>query len=1080
MRPQEALVEGLHWAVINGPDAGLCLPVTPGSLGRTGGLSDTTVSRKHTKIATQKPGKTPKSPAGKSIYAALEDGINPTKTGKWIPIRLGHRFRRVKIGGKLIMGKTTLELRKRPKNLKVPQPSNRGKTPTRYLLTYIFTFLGLITLTLFRPWLAVPIALAIIFAITFYLHRNKKLRLDPSRLILSSCARQKGTPEKTDSPSLKAWIGRPGIRRDKNVLEVTPGTAVALIGDNSLTAASWWVGQLLVRGELSVTPESIPALGAPSALLSTQNESNVYAAVYAGYPEKGTQTIKENTCTVVCIPAGKNPPAWCTQFIDTSSIKVPPLSQVWFQTLANSLQSCSATKESQQATLPDMVDPEILDISDPNKIVRNWSTIQRGLTARIGVEASGSLHSIDLKELGPHALIAGTTGSGKSELLTTWILDLAAHYSPKDLTFILVDYKGGTAFKPLEELPHCSGVLSDLNPSLTSRALLSLRAELRRREALLVDYGARNIFDLPEKTLQRILVVVDEFRALSEDHPEVMETLIRLATQGRSLGMHLLMATQKPSGVISGQILANTNLRIGLRMQSDSDSIDVLESSIASEIPSIPGRIVVKEDELTTLQVPWAGKDDWLNKTITAIQVAWKISAGDEPGYRPWKNPLPANIKESDSISNLGKLNFALCDIPHQANQAWWNWNENTPLLILGPSHSGKTNALKILAKQQLNSRNVYIITSSVEEFKNIAAPNLWCIDSDAISGWYNLLENALNGSLHESAILLDDIHLIHQNLSESIGEDKSSRFLKQVFDAATRGTYCLSATGEFSIGRNQIYRAATQRIVLEAKNQTDLLLSGVENYTTNPQFRNIEAVSIFTPGRGLLIENNDIYELQICEADDSRGKTDFRTSQSGNLPPLLKVSALPEKSPRHCRLEAASGIYLGVSSPLLHKVFKPASTNWIVWGNNPAQKGSLLDHLEAEYIRLGYSREDLNNTSADDQKKRLYIITPELLNDLSIEETLGKLVTLNTSYNTIIAAFDWQQILPSRSPLVQHLRVTACSLISLNRELLADPDLRNFPEIYPANIADMRRNRRPDAILLDGGEAIPLRSPVC
>ncbi|GGC87460.1 hypothetical protein GCM10011512_13000 [Tersicoccus solisilvae] len=210
----------------------------------------------------------------------------------------------------------------------------------------------------------------------------------------------------------------------------------------------------------------------------------------------------------------------------------------------------------------------------------------------LGVTADGPL-LIDLAVDGPHLLVAGTTGAGKSELLRTLILSLTRHRSPDALGLVLIDFKGGTALAPLATLPHCDALITDLDDEL-ERTLASLRAELRRREELLRHWAADAVDDaaIPaQESPGRLVIVIDEFRVMADEHPDGLAELVRLAAQGRSLGIHLVMATQRPRGAVNGDIRANTAIRIALRTQSADESFDVIGSGLAAALPArIPGR----------------------------------------------------------------------------------------------------------------------------------------------------------------------------------------------------------------------------------------------------------------------------------------------------------------------------------------------------------------------------------------------------------------------------------------------------------------------------------------------------------
>ena len=248
-------------------------------------------------------------------------------------------------------------------------------------------------------------------------------------------------------------------------------------------------------------------------------------------------------------------------------------------------------------------------IDDPITIAAGWRAGREGdcgdrrrgvgrPRAAIGLTTDGVVE-VDLVRDGPHALIAGTTGSGKSELLRTLVVALAARCSPDDLTFVLIDYKGGSTFDACADLPHTVGVVTDLDDHLAERALISLDAEVRRRERLLRGSGADDLEAFresrPDFALPRVVVIVDEFAALAAELPDFLSALIGIAQRGRSLGIHLVLATQRPGGVVSDEIRTNTNLRIALRVQDRSDAVDVVgdpEPSLFAR--STPGRAMLR------------------------------------------------------------------------------------------------------------------------------------------------------------------------------------------------------------------------------------------------------------------------------------------------------------------------------------------------------------------------------------------------------------------------------------------------------------------------------------------------------
>jgi S-DNA-T family DNA segregation ATPase FtsK/SpoIIIE len=255
--------------------------------------------------------------------------------------------------------------------------------------------------------------------------------------------------------------------------------------------------------------------------------------------------------------------------------------------------------DGQDATLPAssrLLEVIGLDPPNPDAIGRIWAAGGRTTKAMIG-EAIDGPFTIDISKDGPHGLVAGTTGSGKSELLQTVVASLAVGNRPDEMNFVLIDYKGGAAFKDCAHLPHTVGMVSDLDGHLTNRALESLSAELHRREHQLARAGAKDIEDyLESKTdtdepMARLLIIIDEFAAMVQELPDFVAGLIDITRRGRSLGTHLILATQRPAGVVSAEIKSNTNLRVALRVTDVEDSSDVIDAPDSAHIPkSLPGR----------------------------------------------------------------------------------------------------------------------------------------------------------------------------------------------------------------------------------------------------------------------------------------------------------------------------------------------------------------------------------------------------------------------------------------------------------------------------------------------------------
>lgn len=271
----------------------------------------------------------------------------------------------------------------------------------------------------------------------------------------------------------------------------------------------------------------------------------------------------------------------------------------------------------------------------------NWmkNHNSRRLSMPLGFSDRGELIELDLDEKGhgPHGLIAGTTGSGKSELIITLVLGLAANYSPRDVQFVMIDFKGGGAVSIFSnenyEIPHMAGVLSNLQPSGMERALVSFKNECMRREMLFQKMGAflkhpvSNLYDykqvwseksgLPE--LANLVIIVDEFAELKKEEPEFMKELISIARVGRSLGIHMILATQKPSGVVDDQIWANTHFKICMKVSSKQDSTEMIHAPDASYIHRPGEYYMLCDDLLTHAYSPYASGKEGVKKEASLI-----------------------------------------------------------------------------------------------------------------------------------------------------------------------------------------------------------------------------------------------------------------------------------------------------------------------------------------------------------------------------------------------------------------------------------------------------------------------------
>ncbi len=315
------------------------------------------------------------------------------------------------------------------------------------------------------------------------------------------------------------------------------------------------------------------------------------------------------------------------------------------------------------------------------------------LACEPAVSAVGPVR-LDLVTDGPHAVVGGTTGSGKSELLIAWVLAMAAPRSPDDVTFLLVDFKGGSAFAALARLPHTVGIITDLDQAGARRALDSLRAELRFRERLLVAEAVRSIDETT--ACARLVIVVDEFAAMLAEHPELHSLFADLAARGRSLGIHLLLCTQRPAGVVRDAVLANADLRVSLRVNNRADSSAVVGSDAAAAIPlQAKGRAIISRGGASGELVQFALASA---RDVDVIADRWASVA---PPRRPWREPLPTIVAPADVPPVDEGYAFGLCDLPEE--QRWdaavYRPPRDGHLLVLGSSGCGKSTALAAIGQ---------------------------------------------------------------------------------------------------------------------------------------------------------------------------------------------------------------------------------------------------------------------------------------------------------------------------------------------------------------------------------------------
>lgn len=416
--------------------------------------------------------------------------------------------------------------------------------------------------------------------------------------------------------------------------------------------------------------------------------------------------------------------------------------------LAVQLQNTLLYTSSSKKSLPELI--TFLQMFGVGKVehlnvLSRWNEHDptRTLATEVGIDENGGLFTLDLHEKfhGPHGLVAGMTGSGKSEFIMTYILSLAVNYHPNEVAFILIDYKGGGMAKAFEKLPHTVGIITNLDGAAVNRSLVSIQSELKRRQAIFqavskqvhvsnIDiYKYQRLYreKVVTEPLQHLFIISDEFAELKTQQPDFMRELVSAARIGRSLGVHLILATQKPSGVVDDQIWSNSRFRVCLKVQEKNDSMDMLKRPDAAALVQT-GRfyLQVGYNEIFELgQSAWAGapytpsdrvetqKDesvallDEVGHVIRSAQIAKtrgkdkqldcivshlsQLADEEHIRLRPmWMPPLPKKLVLSDLLSRYRVQNdtSSLCAVIGEADDPQ---NQRQFLLTLPLSSDGNT-----------------------------------------------------------------------------------------------------------------------------------------------------------------------------------------------------------------------------------------------------------------------------------------------------------------------------------------------------------------------------------------------------
>jgi S-DNA-T family DNA segregation ATPase FtsK/SpoIIIE len=541
------------------------------------------------------------------------------------------------------------------------------------------------------------------------------------------------------------------------------------------------------------------------------------------------------------------------------------------------------------------------------EICTRWANTDTGtgvkLSAEVGMSANDVVE-IDLRKNGPHTLVGGTTGAGKSEFLQTWIASLALNCSPENLNFLLVDYKGGAAFGKCSTLTHTVGMITDLDEHLTSRVLVSLKAELEFREGVLGKYHAKDIVELEEKEgaiLANLLIVVDEFAALAKEMPEFVDQIVDIAARGRSLGVHLIMATQRPSGVIKDNLKANTNLRIALRVADENESNDIIGSKDAAGIKrGTPGRLFIKHDTETPveMQAAYVGYEVGEVKSdvevyefelgeLTKIQLNQRENSVVKPGTelrdakstflsilveecnraasknnisalrRPWLEPL-----KDVYLFETSRPHFAILDLPAKQEQVELNiCRKNT--IVFGKTGAGKTVALESMLLEwalldnvgTIRGTDVFIIDCSRTKYLPCIQDAFQIVDINDYERIWRLFRAILEDGV-KCTLVIDRIDIFRDEFEKPAGTQILSMFNQILANSAGLGVVLAATVARSGGVYNNWLSFFEQRIVLEMSNENEYAFLGINQ-------KNVPLS--FVPGRGIF----NAQELQISLPED-------------------------------------------------------------------------------------------------------------------------------------------------------------------------------------------------------------------
>ncbi len=858
---EQALRSPYHLACVSGPDIGAVVALGGDViLGRQGDLilSDPRISRCHARVNVACGARRAARDQGVALVHDLGSVNGTVVHRRGRPSRVIRRLRgpgdavTVRCGDVIIIGRDHFELRSRPRDLSWPSPDPPRARGARMVLLPVAMTLALLVWRVAAVVQEAPlgvvisaaavVGVAVVGLLTWQRRRSRHrwAQRDAAGLALIAAALDAGSRQASplrrvgtsgrhhDSPgepAVSVWPARAGPR-GALALDLGGRThpeksvrSLGAIGPGARAAARWWCAQVAVRtggatihegaaaprilGDGHVTIHVVDGPRCPICAGPDQSSPSQDRATHGAYePEQGQRAEHDPHADILHLGVAATyaeMPPWCERVL---AAPIPPVSDLWWDQVAR-VNGQDAPGGGEDPPVVVRFEDRVRDQDPPTGPADAAS-----LCVVLGRDAHGPV-TLDLVGDGPHALLAGTTGSGKSEALTAWMLALCERTPPSQLRLVLIDYKGGAAFAPLARLPHTEAILTDLDPAATDRAIRGLRALLEQRERELSSRG------LPDLTRwqaahdagaapvppPRIVVAVDEFRVLAESHPRTMDALVRLASQGRSLGVHLIVATQRPSGAVTSAMRANMEARLALRCVDEADSMDILGTSQAAHLPRIPGRAVLRDRGV--FQVAWI---EDLTGVLDAVARRWgsvETRVGlPSASTHLWADDLPADLDwaQVDGVTAMADAHRAssavalgLIDGIDRGHHFPLMWTGGS-VRVEGPHHVAAALGRTGLAIGIRLSQELQLPLHVCSYRPRLAGPwNTWIRPDDA-----GACAHLLNGVIDHgpAVVIVEDVEMMLSALDTALGPARGAALWTRLLAGAARaGVVVVAAT---------------------------------------------------------------------------------------------------------------------------------------------------------------------------------------------------------------------------------------------------------------------------------------------